>query len=69
MAYSSAPSLNKLSMSCWECASFTTSSYHPNGNGGVEWGNHTMAQMLAMVVNERQDEWDLQLTSCHVRVQ
>ena len=23
--------------------------------------NHTMAQMLAMVVNERQDDWDLQL--------
>ena len=23
--------------------------------------NHTMAQMLAMVVNERQDHWDLQL--------
>ena len=38
-----------------------TSSYHPNGNGGVERVNHTMAQMLAMVVNERQDEWDLQL--------
>ena len=36
-----------------------TSSYHPNGNGGVERVNNTMAQMLAMVVNERQD-WDLQ---------
>ena len=23
--------------------------------------NHTMAQMLAMVVNERQDDWDLRL--------
>ena len=23
--------------------------------------NHTMAQMLAMVVNQRQDDWDLQL--------
>ena len=23
--------------------------------------NHTMAQMLAMVVNEGQDDWDLQL--------
>ena len=23
--------------------------------------SHTMAQMLAMVVNERQDDWDLQL--------
>ena len=38
-----------------------TSSYHPNCNGGVERVNHTMAQMLAMVVNERQDDWDLHL--------
>ena len=38
-----------------------TSSYHPNGNGGVERVNHTMAQMLAMVVNERQDDWDIHL--------
>lgn len=38
-----------------------TSSYHPNGNGGVERVNHTMAQMLAMVVNERQDDWDVHL--------
>ena len=30
-----------------------TSSYHPNGNGRFERVNHTMAQMLAMVVNER----------------
>ena len=33
-----------------------TSSYHPNCNGGVERINHTMAQMLAMTVNERQDD-------------
>ena len=38
-----------------------TSSYHPSGNGGVERVNHTVAQMLAMVVNERQDDWDAQL--------
>ena len=38
-----------------------TSSYHPNGNGGIDRVNHTMAQMLAMVVNEGQDDWDLQL--------
>ena len=37
------------------------SSYHPNDNGGVERVNHTMAQMLAMVVNERQDDWDAHL--------
>ena len=38
-----------------------TSSYHPNCNGGGERVNHTMEQMLAMVVNERQDDWDLHL--------
>ena len=38
-----------------------TSSYHPNGNGVVERVNHTMAQMPATVINERQDDWDLRL--------
>ena len=38
-----------------------TSSYHPSGNGGVERVNHKMAQTPAMVVNERQDDWDAQL--------
>ena len=38
-----------------------TSSYHPSGIGGVERVNYTVAQMLAMVVHERQDEWDSQL--------
>ena len=38
-----------------------TSSYHPNGNGGVERVNHTMAQTLAMVVNEQQNDRDLRL--------
>ena len=38
-----------------------TSSYHPNGNGGVERVNHAMAQMLAVVVNELQKNWDVQL--------
>ena len=38
-----------------------TSSYHPNGDGGVERVNHTMAQMLAIVVNEQQCDWDLRL--------
>ena len=33
-----------------------TSYYHPNCNGGAERVNHSMAQMLAMVVNERQDD-------------
>ena len=38
-----------------------SSSYHPNRNGGIERVNHTMAQMLVMVVNERQDVRDLHL--------
>ena len=38
-----------------------TSSYHPNCNGGIERVHRTMAQMLAMVINERQDDWDLHL--------
>ena len=38
-----------------------TSSYHPNCIEGVERVNHTMAQMLVMVVNERQDDRDLNL--------
>ena len=38
-----------------------TISYHPNCNGGVERVNYIMAQMLAMVVNERHDDWDLHL--------
>ena len=38
-----------------------TNSYHPNFIGGVERVKHTMAQMLAMVVNELQNNWDEQL--------
>ena len=38
-----------------------TSAYHPNGNGSVKGVNHTMAQMLVMVVNERQDNLDVHL--------
>ena len=39
----------------------TTSAYPPSGNGGVERVNHTMAQMLAMVCNEHQNDWDVHL--------
>ena len=39
----------------------TTSAHHPSGNGGVECVNHTMAQMLAMVCNEHQNDWDVHL--------
>ena len=38
-----------------------TSAYHPSGNGGVERVNHTMAQMLAMVCNEDQNDWEVHL--------
>ena len=38
-----------------------TSSYHPNGRCGVERVNHMMAQMLALVVNELQNDWDMPL--------
>lgn len=37
-----------------------TSSYHPNENGGVDTGACQLwAQVLAMVVNEWQDDWDV----------
>ena len=36
-----------------------TSFYHPDGDGGVERVKHTMPQILAMVVYEQQDDWDL----------
>ena len=38
-----------------------TNPYHPNGNGGVERVNHAMAQVLPMIVNERQDYWNSHL--------
>ena len=38
-----------------------TISYDPNDNVGVERVSYTMAQMLAMLVNELQNYWDEQL--------
>ena len=38
-----------------------TSSYRSNLKGGVDRVNHTMAQMLAMVVNARKHDWELHL--------
>ena len=38
-----------------------TSAYHPSGNGNVKRLNHTMVQMLAMVCNEHQNDWDINL--------
>ena len=57
-------SCSKLSQAVYQLLGvhkLATSSYNPNCNGGVERVNHTMAQMLAMVVDERQDDWDLHL--------
>eukprot|EP00904_Undaria_pinnatifida_P010283 jgi/Undpi1/6385/HiC_scaffold_20.g08866.m1 len=36
-----------------------TSAYHPCTNGGVERVNHVLAQMLSMVGNEKQTDWDV----------
>ena len=55
---------SKLSLALYKLLGMrklATSAYHPNGNGGVERVNHTMAQMLAMVANESQDDWDVHL--------
>ena len=38
-----------------------SSGYHRNGNAGVERWNHTRAQILIIVVNELQPNWDEQL--------
>ena len=35
--------------------------YHANDNGETERVNHTVAQMLSMVVNKKQNGWDLPL--------
>ena len=55
---------SKLSLAMYKLLrmrKIATSAYQPNGNGRVERVNHTMAQMLAMVANERQDDWDVRL--------
>ena len=38
-----------------------TRSYHPCTNGGVDRVNHTMTLMFAMVGDEQQNDWDIQL--------
>ena len=40
---------------------FITAAYYLSGNSGAERANHTMAQMLAMVCNENQNDWDVYL--------
>lgn len=37
----------------------TTSAHHPQTSGGMERVNHTMVHMLAVVVNEEQNDWDV----------
>lgn len=39
-----------------------TSARHPMGNGGKERVNHTMVHLLSMFLNERQSDWDEQLS-------
>ena len=39
----------------------TAHAYHPSGNGGVGRVNHTVAQILAMVCNDHQNDWDAHL--------
>ena len=34
-----------------------TTAFHPKSNGGVERVNHSLAQMLSLVVSEQQDDW------------
>ena len=37
----------------------STSARHPSGNGGLERANHILTQMLTMVCNGQQDDWDI----------
>ena len=35
-----------------------TTAFHPKSNGGVERVNHSLAQMLSLVISKQQDDWD-----------
>ena len=35
-----------------------TTVFHPESNGGVERVNHSLGQMLSLVISEQQDDWD-----------
>ena len=63
------PYYRRLSTSALPFMKVATSLYHPNGDGGVKLVNHTIAQMLAMLANETQDDWDVHLPhvafACH----
>ena len=34
-----------------------TTAFHPKSNGGVERINHSLAQMLSLVISEQHDDW------------
>ena len=61
MDCTSAPSCQTAVYKLLRMRKIAISACYPNGNGGVERVNYTMAQMLAMVCNERQDDWDIHL--------
>lgn len=44
-----------------EVLKLATSPFHSEGDGGVERVNHTMTEVLAVVVNEPQNDWDVHL--------
>eukprot|EP00904_Undaria_pinnatifida_P000588 jgi/Undpi1/1052/HiC_scaffold_10.g04515.m1 len=55
---------SKLSLALYDrlgINKIATRSYHQCTNGGVERVNHTLALMLAMVGDEQQTDWDIQL--------
>ena len=55
---------SKLARAVYDCLGINkvnTSAYHPCTNGGVERVNHVLAQMLSMVGNEQQTDWDVVL--------
>ena len=59
LSYNGVKFCAKLSQDVFQSLSvhkLATISCHPYDNGGVERVNHTMAQMLAVVVNELQDD-------------
>ena len=35
-----------------------TTALHPKSNGGIERVNHSLAQMLSLVISEQHDDWD-----------
>ena len=51
-----APCFCKLCLSCWTCTSLVQAPIIPTVTEALSGVNQTMAQMLAMVVNERHDD-------------